>query len=107
MGKTVRNNAYLILFCCIIGAVAGGVIWAFLKVMALGTHFLWEWLPSSYSIPCYTLVVCTLGAFLIGCLRRRFGDYPEELDTVMAKVKAEKTLNELLQAEEQLINALL
>lgn len=93
MGKTVRNNLYLILFCCIIGAVAGGVIWVFLKVMALGIHFLWDWLPSRYSIPCYTLIVCTVGAFLIGCFRRKFGDYPEELDTVMAKVKAEKTFD--------------
>lgn len=93
MGKTIRNNVYLFLFCCIIGAVAGSVIWAFLKIMALGIDFLWEWLPSSYPIPCYTLIVCTLGAALIGCFRRKFGDYPEELDTVMAKVKAEKTFD--------------
>ena len=93
MGKTIRNNVYLILFCCIIGAVAGGVIWAFLKIMSLGIHFLWEWLPANYSIPCYTLLVCTVGGVLIGCFRRRFGDYPEELDTVMAKVKAEKTFD--------------
>ncbi len=93
MGKTVRNNLYLILFCCIIGAVAGGVIWAFLKVMSLGIHFLWEWLPSRYSIPCYTLIVCTLGAAFIGGFRRKFGDYPEELDTVMGKVKEEKTFD--------------
>ena len=93
MGKTVRNNVYLILFCCIIGAVAGGVIWAFLKIMSLGIHFLWEWLPANYSIPCYTLLVCTVGGVLIGCFRRRFGDYPEELDAVMAKVKAEKTFD--------------
>lgn len=93
MGKTVRNNVYLILFCCIIGAVAGGVIWAFLKIMSLGIHFPWEWLPANYSIPCYTLLVCTVGGVLIGCFRRRFGDYPEELDAVMAKVKAEKTFD--------------
>ena len=93
MGKTVRNNVYLILFCCIIGAVAGGVIWAFLKIMSLGIHFLGEWLPANYSIPCYTLLVCTVGGVLIGCFRRRFGDYPEELDAVMAKVKAEKTFD--------------
>lgn len=93
MGKTVRNNAYLILFCGIIGAVAGGVIWVFLKAMSLGIYFLWEWIPSRYSIPCYTLVVCTLGAAFIGCFRRKFGDYPEELDTVMGKVKADKTFD--------------
>lgn len=90
MSKSIRNNLYLILFCVIIGAVAGGVIWAFLKVMSLGITFIWEWIPSQISIPFYTLLVCTAGGTLIGCFRRKFGDYPEELDTVMAKVKTEK-----------------
>lgn len=91
MNRSVRNNLYLILFCGIIGGTAGGVIWAFLKVMSLGITFLWEWIPAQFSIPCYTLLVCTAGGALIGCFRRKFGDYPEELDTVMGKVKAEKT----------------
>lgn len=91
MNKAVRNSLYLILFCGIIGGAAGGVIWAFLKVMSLGIGFLWEWIPSRFSIPYYTLIVCTAGGALIGCFRWKFGDYPEELDTVMGKVKAEKT----------------
>ena len=40
MNKSVRNNLYLILFCGITGAVAGGVIWTFLKMMSVGTAFL-------------------------------------------------------------------
>ncbi len=91
MNKSVRNNLYLILFCGITGAVAGGVIWTFLKMMSVGTAFLWEWLPEQVPIPCYTVLVCTLGGMLIGCFRRKFGDYPEDLETVMGKVKAEKT----------------
>lgn len=89
MNRT-KNNVYLVLFCGIMGAVAGGVIWAFLKVMSLGIDFLWEWIPGKLSMPFYTVAVCTIGAALIGCFRWKFGDYPEELDTVMAKVKAEK-----------------
>ncbi len=91
MGKTVRNNVYLILFCCLVGAAAGSVVWAFLKMMSLGIQLLWEWIPSHYPIPCYPLLVCTAGAALIGCFRWKFGDYPEPLDTVMMKVKKEKT----------------
>lgn len=91
MNKSFRNNLYLILFCGITGAVAGGVIWTFLKIMSLGITFLWDWLPEQVSIPCYTLLVCTLGGMLIGCFRRKFGNYPEDLETVMGKVKAEKT----------------
>lgn len=90
MNKSIKNSLYLILFCAILGAVAGGVIWAFLKVMSLGIAFLWEWLPAHVPIPYYTVAVCTAGGALIGCFRWKFGDYPEELDVVMGKVKAEK-----------------
>lgn len=85
-----KNQAYLTLFCVIVGAVAGGVIWAFLKVMSLGISFLWEWLPAKTNIPFYTIIVCTAGAAFIGLFRHKFGDYPEELETVMGKVKTEK-----------------
>lgn len=90
MNRSVRNNLFLVLFCGIMGAVAGGVIWAFLKVMSLGIGFLWEWVPERFPLPYYTIIVCTVGAAMIGCFRWKFGDYPEELDSVMAKVKEEK-----------------
>lgn len=90
MGRTLRNNVYLVLFCGIMGGVAGGIIWAFLKLMSVGIDFLWDWLPTIYPMPFYTLAVCTIGAALFGCFRWKFGDYPEDLDTVMAKVKSEK-----------------
>ena len=36
------------------------------------------------------VAVCVIGAFLIGVFRKMYGDYPEEMETVMAKVKTEK-----------------
>ena len=33
----VRNQLELWLFCAIIGAFAGGLVWALLKVLAVGT----------------------------------------------------------------------
>ena len=38
----------------------------------------------------HTIAVCVIGAFLIGIFRKVYGDYPEEMETVMAKVKTEK-----------------
>lgn len=90
MWKRIRNQVILIVFCGIIGAVAGGVIWAFLKLVSAGTDFLWKWLPGHCSIPYYTVLACTAGAALIGLFRWKFGDYPEDLETVMGKVKTEK-----------------
>lgn len=90
MWKRMKNQFTLIAFCGIIGAVAGGVIWTFLKLVAVGTDFLWKWLPEQCPLPYYTVLACTAGAALIGVFRWKFGNYPEDLETVMGKVKAEK-----------------
>ena len=91
--KKFINIAKLTGFCLIIGGVVGAIIWTFLKAMAIGIAFIWETLPQQAGVPIllYTVLVCTLGGFLIGLFRKKFGNYPEDLDTVMAKVKTEKT----------------
>ena len=86
----IKNQLELWLFCAIIGAVAGGLVWALLKIMAVGMNLIWEWVPEHFLLPYYTIVVCVIGAFFVGVFRKMFGDYPEEMETVMAKVKTEK-----------------
>lgn len=90
MNTKLRNQIYLWIFCALIGSIAGAVIWTFLKVMAVGTVFFWEWIPERINLPFYTIIFCTLGGVLIGIFRKRTGDYPEELEIVMEKVKKEK-----------------
>ncbi len=86
----VKNQLELGLFCALIGAVAGALVWALLKVMAVGTDILWTWIPGTVSIPFYTVIVCTVGAAITGVFRKKYGDYPEDMDTVMGKIKSEK-----------------
>lgn len=86
----IKNQLYLWIFCALIGGTAGAVVWVFLKVMAEGMAFIWEWIPNQIPLPYYTLIVCTAGGLLIGVFRKRYGDYPEELETVLGKVKKEK-----------------
>ena len=78
------------LFCTLIGAVAGALVWILLKIMAVGTEFLWKWLPGKTTVPYYTILICVAGAAIIGIFRKIFGDYPEDLETVMGKVRTEK-----------------
>ena len=87
------NLIKLTLFCLAVGAVVGAIIWTFLKAMAVGIELIWETLPQQVGMPIllYTVLVCTVGGFLIGLFRKKFGDYPEDLDTVMGKIKKEKT----------------
>lgn len=86
----IKNQLDLWLFCVLIGAVAGALVWVILKVMSLGMELIWTWIPGKISMPYYTLIVCTAGGVIIGVFRKIFGDYPEELETVMGKVKKEK-----------------
>lgn len=87
---SLKNQLELWLFCALIGAVAGALVWILLKIMAVGTEFLWKWLPGKTSVPYYTILICVAGAAIIGIFRKIFGDYPEDLETVMGKVRTEK-----------------
>lgn len=90
MKARTKNALFLYLFCGLIGAAAGGIIWTFLRILSAGTEFLWEWLPARVNFPFYTVVLCTCGGAVIGIFRKLTGDYPEELETVMGKLKADK-----------------
>ena len=93
--KKLCNLVKLTIFCLIIGAVVGAIIWTFLKIMAVGIEFLWTTVPEIAGIPrlLYGVIVCTIGGCLIGLFRKKFGDYPQDLDTVMGQVKTEKHYN--------------
>lgn len=90
MNTTAKNQQKLLLFCCILGAFAGAVIWIFLKIVSEGTALIWEIIPGMLHVPYFTVLVCTAGGLLIGLFRRKYGDYPEELNVVLGKVKSEK-----------------
>jgi len=90
MNTKLKNQLSLVILCCILGAFSGVVIWGFLKLVSEGTVLLWEWLPGKVNVPFYTVIVCTVGGFFIGLFRKRYGDYPEELNVVLGKVKQEK-----------------
>ncbi|MBQ3416297.1 MAG: chloride channel protein [Ruminococcus sp.] len=82
-----KNYLLFGLYTVLLGAVTGAIIWAFLKVMNIGIEYLWVVAPSKVSFPFYTVAVCLIGSFLIGLYKKKFGDYPEELTSVLAQVK--------------------
>ena len=87
MFKRIVNNVKLIAFAVVLGAVTGVVIWGFLKAVSYVTGLLWEKLPEAVQFPGYAIALCAVGGLIIGIVRKFFGDYPEELETVMTKVK--------------------
>lgn len=89
MEKTkIMNKLKLMLFCAVLGASSGAVLWIFLKLIQLGTELLWNILPGviNYSL-WYPIVICTAGGAVIGIFRKHFGDYPQSMQTVIGTVK--------------------
>ncbi|MBQ1507275.1 MAG: chloride channel protein [Ruminococcus sp.] len=85
--KKAKNNLLFLFYTVLLGAIVGAIVWTFLKAMNLGITFLWDYVPSQISFPLYTLVLCTAGGLLIGLWKKKFGDYPEELNVVLGTVK--------------------
>ena len=50
---------------------------------------IWEWIPEKIHIPYYTVLVCTVGGAIID-ISKVARDYPEDMETVMGKVKKKK-----------------
>ena len=88
--KTLKNNILFILYTAIVGALAGAIIWAFLKVMNLGIGFIWEYIPSQINFKYYTIVICLIGGISLGLWKHKFGNYPEDLEVVVKKIKKDK-----------------
>ncbi len=93
MNENTKNNIIFIILALIIGLVAGSIVWLFMSIMNLGIDFLWTYLPEKFEIPFYTLIVCTIGGLLIGIWHKKTGNYPEDMDEIMDKVRKTKRYN--------------
>lgn len=76
-----------------LGAFAGAFAWAFFFLMNLGIDLLWVKAPAAleaWGLPAvaYPLAFCVLGGLVIGAFQKRCGPYPQDMNAVMASVKA-------------------
>ena len=84
----------MFLFSAALGAVIGGILWVFLRVMDLGIDLLWSKIPSFFDgTPWFWLYALGLGmsgGLVIGLIQKKWGACPALLSEVMATVKKEK-----------------
>ncbi len=86
--KTKNNNRIVfIMLGAVAGAVIGGIIWAFMRVMNLLIELLWDYIPEAVHIPGYTILMCLLGGIVIGIIQKKYGPCPDDLHQVMTKYK--------------------
>ena len=90
MEPKVINQLKMGILTVLLGLAAGTVVWLFLKAVSLGTLVLWDLLPGKIGLPFLPVIICGLGGLAIGKLHQRFGDYPDELGTVIGKIRREK-----------------
>ncbi|MEG0918391.1 MAG: chloride channel protein [Anaerovoracaceae bacterium] len=87
-----NKNKYiliLVLFGSFLGFFAGIIISFTLKIMSLGIHFVWHYIPKVSGVDglAYYLIVCALGGLIIGLYQKKFGVYPETMEEVMKVMK--------------------
>lgn len=61
MKTTTKNQLSFLLFCILIGAFAGAVVYGFLRLVSFGTDVLWEWIPAKWNFVWYPLLICGIG----------------------------------------------
>ncbi len=74
----------------LLGGFAGVIIWGFLKAVSVCTGLIWKELPVRTGFSAAPLIICIAGGLTVGIMHRTFGDYPEELQVVMGKIKKDK-----------------
>lgn len=85
--RKLWNRTLFLVSVVLTGAIAGAFVWLFFLLMNIGLNFIWKTLPDMLDFAFFPLVVCTFGGLVIGLYQKHFGPYPEELDSVMKKVK--------------------
>ncbi len=88
--KKISGHILYYIFCAFSGAIIAAIVWLFLRLMNLGIELIWHTVPSNFDFKFYPLAVCTLGGLLLGIFQKLTKTVPDELHTVMAKVKRDK-----------------
>lgn len=90
MKVKAKNDIRLYILVILLGAGTGAVLWAFLKAVAVCTDLIWTVLPEKAGFRYLPLILCAAGGLAAGLIRKRYGDYPEELPVVLGKIKRDK-----------------
>lgn len=85
--------SHLTLYSIFFGGIAGFLTWSFLAVTSLTTRFLWDAIPSVVHVPYWTFIVCLVGGVLVGLCQKYFGNYPRNMEAVMAEFKETRRID--------------
>lgn len=80
-------------YSIIVGGIVGLLTWGFLGIVSLTTHFLWITLPKTINVQNWTILLCLVGGLLVGLCQKYFGNYPRNMEEVLAEFKETKRVD--------------
>ncbi|MGL5641043.1 MAG: hypothetical protein ACRDDM_02175, partial [Paraclostridium sp.] len=87
MSKFVKLDLKAIMYSIFMGAFVGFFTWAFLGVVNIGIHFVWNTLKDFFDIKYWTLIIASIGGILVGLTQKYLGEYPKYMDQTLIEFK--------------------
>ena len=57
------------------GMIFAVIVWLFLKLMKIGTAFLWDYLPGQFDLKVYPIIIYLVGGLILGLIKSYPLDY--------------------------------
>lgn len=89
---TARKDLTYYAGCFLIGMIFAVIVWLFLRLMNIGTAFLWDYLPGVLDLKAYPIVICLIGGLILGLIKTKYGESVYEMDVIISDVKKGKKL---------------
>lgn len=89
---TPRKDLTYYAGCFLIGMIFAVIVWLFMKLMNIGTAFLWNYLPGKFDLKAYPIIICLIGGLILGLIKTRYGESVYEMDVILSDVKEGKKL---------------
>ena len=85
--KTTQFKIIFVLYSLLLGLLIGGLAAAFLALINLSTHLIWQVGYSHFNHPAYPLVIGLFGGILVGLMQRSWGPYPKTMHETLSEFK--------------------
>lgn len=100
-GRTISlavcNLSRVVLLAVCLATVIGLMTGAFLRILYWVTSLLWKTIPEVITVlpnhPLYTILVCTVGGITLGIGRIHLGDYPGDVEELLAEIRGGGTVD--------------
>lgn len=85
-----RKNLTYYAGCFLMGMIFAVIVWLFLKLMKIGTAFLWDYLPGQFDLKVYPIIIYLVGGSILGLIKSKYCESVYEMNVMLSDRKKEK-----------------